>query len=154
MISPRLRSVTVGFLGWGGEKNGAAPHFSPLPSIIPNPEAERSRGHFDLLVSLRICSLNNLSFRKFISIPIFKRISPHFIFINGNLQLSTKLGYDRRVGWCSPACSRQERASVQPCAPVCLRQSRSFLPHLLAQKLSFLPHLDFLVLLGQAKRTR
>ena len=55
-------SVTVGFLGWGGEKNGAQPHFSPLPSITPNPEAERSRGHFDLLVSLRICSLNNLSF--------------------------------------------------------------------------------------------
>jgi Na+-transporting NADH:ubiquinone oxidoreductase subunit NqrE len=76
MVSPRLRSVTVGFLGWGGEKNGAAPHFSPLPSITLNPEAERSRGHFDLLVSLRIIILNfienrkNMSFFKTSLLPI------------------------------------------------------------------------------------
>jgi hypothetical protein len=47
---PRLRSVNATLQSWGGEENAAAPHFPPLLKLTANPEAERSRGHFELLV--------------------------------------------------------------------------------------------------------
>jgi hypothetical protein len=42
--------VNATLQSWGGEENAAAPHFPPLLKLTGNPEAERSRGHFELLI--------------------------------------------------------------------------------------------------------
>ncbi len=48
---PSLGDRLIFCLGGGGKCGAAA--FSSTPVFPPNPEAERSRGHFDLLASYR-----------------------------------------------------------------------------------------------------